>query len=125
MVLVARSYEHLRAVFDEYRNIAGKDIEDSLKSEMSGDLLNGFLTVVRCIKDKPSQFARVLYKSMKGMGTEDDSLIRVVVSRAEIDMVQIKEAFQNEYGKSLASFISGDCSGDYKKILLALIGESK
>ena len=45
MILVARSYDHLRAVFDEYRKIAGKDIEDSLKSEMSGDLLNGFLTV--------------------------------------------------------------------------------
>ena len=43
---------------------------------------------------------------MKGAGTDDDSLMRVVVSRAEIDMVQIKEAFQQEYGKTLASFIS-------------------
>ena len=66
-----------------------------------------FLPVpVRCIKDKPSQFAKVLYKSMKGAGTDDNSLMRVVVSRAEIDMVQIKEAFQQEYGKTLASFIS-------------------
>jgi len=125
MVLVSRSNEHLRAVFDEYRKVAGKDIEDSLKSEMSGDLLNGFLTVVRCIKDKPSVFAKVLHKSMKGLGTDDNSLIRVVVSRADIDMVQIKQAFLRDYGKTLASFISGDCSGDYKKILLALIGEPK
>ena len=49
MVLVSRSYDHLRAVFDEYRKIAGKDIEDSLKSEMSGDLLNGFLTVGKLV----------------------------------------------------------------------------
>lgn len=45
MVLVSRSYAHLLAVFEAYRGIAGKDIEDSLKSEMSGNLLNGFLTV--------------------------------------------------------------------------------
>ena len=51
MVLVSRSYDHLRAVFDEYRKIAGKDIEDSLKSEMSGDLLNGFLTVGKLASD--------------------------------------------------------------------------
>ena len=51
MVLVSRSYDHLRAVFDEYRKIAGKDIEDSLKSDMSGDLLNGFLTVGKLVCD--------------------------------------------------------------------------
>ena len=43
---------------------------------------------------------------MKGAGTDDDSLMRVVVSRAEIDMVQIKQAFLRDYGKTLASFIS-------------------
>ena len=43
---------------------------------------------------------------MKGLGTDDNSLIRVVVSRAEIDMVQIKQAFLRDYGKTLASFIS-------------------
>ena len=38
-------------------------------------------------------------------------------------MVQIKEEFQKLYKKTLGSFIKGDCGGDYKKILLALIGE--
>ena len=45
MILVSRSYAHLRAVFEAYKKIAGKDIEDSLKSEMSGDLLNGMLSI--------------------------------------------------------------------------------
>lgn len=38
----------MRAVFESYKKIAGKDIEDSLKSEMSGDLLNGLLTIGKC-----------------------------------------------------------------------------
>lgn len=45
VILVSRSYAHLRAVFEAYQKIAGKDIIDSLKSEMSGDLLNGMLSI--------------------------------------------------------------------------------
>lgn len=44
-ILVTRSYPQLRATFEEYKNISKKDIEEALKSEMSGDLLRGMLTV--------------------------------------------------------------------------------
>ena len=40
----------------------------------------------------------------------------------QIDMVEIKEKFVEMYKKPLGKFIEGDCSGDYKKILLALVG---
>lgn len=63
------------------------------------------LFLVRCIKDKPTMFAKVLYKSMKGLGTDDESLLRVVVSRCEVDMVQIKEAFERDYKQTLGQFI--------------------
>lgn len=42
----------------------------------------------------------------------------------QVDMVQVKQEFQKKYGKTLGSFIKGDCSGDYKKMLLALCKES-
>lgn len=43
---------------------------------------------------------------MKGMGTDDDTLVRVVVSRCEIDMVQIKEEFQKMTGQTLEQYIA-------------------
>ena len=39
------------------------------------------------------------------MGTDDRTLIRVVVSRCEVDMKQIKEEFQRRYGQGLEAFI--------------------
>ena len=41
----------------------------------------------------------------------------------QIDLQSIKIAYQNKYGKSLAHDVSSDTSGDYKKLLLALLGE--
>ncbi|XP_048876646.1 annexin A4 [Brienomyrus brachyistius] len=121
-VLCVRNRNHLLRVFDEYQKISGRDIEESIKREMSGTLEEVFLAIVRCIRSRPSFFAERLYKSMKGLGTTDSILVRVMVSRCEIDMLDIKAEFLKMYGKTLYSFIKGDTSGDYRKILLVLCG---
>uniref|UniRef100_A0A8C7Y5P2 Annexin n=1 Tax=Oryzias sinensis TaxID=183150 RepID=A0A8C7Y5P2_9TELE len=104
-VLCVRNRNHLLRVFDEYKKISKRDIEDSIKREMSGSLEDVFLAIVKCLRSKPAFFAERLYKSMKGLGTTDSVLIRIMVSRAEIDMLDIKEHFLKMYGKSLHSFI--------------------
>lgn len=60
---------------------------------------------MRCISNRPEFFAKCLYKSMAGLGTNDEQLIRLLVTRCEIDLADIKVAFQQKYGKSLRSFI--------------------
>ncbi|TPP57288.1 Annexin [Fasciola gigantica] len=121
-ILVAKSVPHVRAVIEAYGEVSKKDFEQALKSEMSGDLLRSFLAVTRCIRNRAKFFAYELKKSMQGAGTHDHKLIRLVVTRCEVDMGQIKEEFMRENGKSLAQWISDDTRGDYKRILLALIG---
>ena len=64
---------------------------------------------VRCVKNKFNHFARQLQKTMKGLGTDDDTLVRVVVSRCEIDMVQIKEEFEKLTGQTLQQYIAVSC----------------
>lgn len=121
-ILCARSKSHLRAVFHEYLQMSGRDIEKSICREMSGNVESGMVAVVKCIKNTPAYFAERLYKAMQGAGTKDRTLIRVMVSRSEVDMLDIRQEYVKAYGKSLYTHISGDTSGDYQKLLLKLCG---
>uniref|UniRef100_A0A8C2ERQ1 Annexin n=1 Tax=Cyprinus carpio TaxID=7962 RepID=A0A8C2ERQ1_CYPCA len=123
-ILCARSKPHLRQVFHEYQQMCGKDIEKSICGEMSGNVESGMVAVVKCIKNTPAYFAERLHKSMQGAGTKDRTLIRIMVSRSEVDMLDIRQEYLRLYGKSLYTAISGDTSGDYKKLLLKLCGGS-
>ena len=64
-----------------------------------------FLLTVRVIQNKPGYFAKKLHKAMKGGGTDDQAMVRICVSRCEIDMVQIKKAFEEEFKGTLAEWI--------------------
>ncbi|CAH2276049.1 annexin A6 isoform X1 [Pelobates cultripes] len=121
-ILGSRSKTHLQLVFDEYEKIAGKPIEESIKGELSGDFEKLMLAVVKCVRSIKDYFATRLYKAMKGMGTADNTLIRIMVSRSEVDMMDIRESFRTQYEKSLYSMIKNDTSGEYKKALLNLCG---
>lgn len=121
-VLCSRSPAQLRATFSVYKQLTGKDIDHAIESETSGTLKEGLLAIVKYVKDSPSFFAERLYNSMAGAGTDDSALIRLVISRSEIDLVAVAKAFTKLYGKSLNDFIASDCSGDYRRLLIATVG---
>ena len=120
-VISLRSRPQLLATFKEYRKIAQYDITRSIEHEMSGDLKRSMKAVVQCIKDRPTYFAERLYTAMKGMGTADDRLIRIVIGRSEIDLEEIKERFFDMYNKSLKKMITDDISGNYKRLIVAIV----
>jgi len=123
-VLCTRSYPQLKATFEQYRTQTGKGILDTIKREMSGALEEGFSAIVNFAWDPIWFYAERLYKSMKGAGTNDAQLIRVMVTRSEVDLKLISQAFHKQYGKFLADFIKDDCAGDYRRLLLGILGNN-
>ncbi|XP_075684081.1 annexin A13 [Rhinoderma darwinii] len=121
VILATRNYMQLRATFKAYEILHGKNIEDAIKSETSGDVKKAYLTIVQCTKDCQGYFAKKLNKAMKGAGTDEDALIRILVTRAEIDLETIKQRYQELYKKSLSDAVKSDTSGDFCKLLLALL----
>ena len=87
--------------------------------------LNGFIDTIYESMQSPSVFfAKALNRAVAGIGTDDSTLIRLVVSRCDIDIGKIKEAYEKLYNESLEKAIRGDTSGDYMKALLTLIESS-
>lgn len=123
-IMSMRNYHQLRATFDAYAEISGGDILEAIESETSGTLQDGLLAIVKCARNVHAFFAERLYKSMKGAGTDDDTLIRIIVSRSEVDLEDVKSAFFDKYEQTLSAFVDDDCGGDYKKMLLGLINQS-
>lgn len=121
-ILAHDSFAQLGLVFNEYKALTGKTIEQALNSELSGDLLKAMLAIVEVTQSPPAYFAKRLRKSMEGMGTNDTALIRIIVSRSEIDLGNIKQEYERLYDKTLVSDVKSETSGDYKKALCALIG---
>ncbi|KAG8515513.1 Annexin A13, partial [Galemys pyrenaicus] len=120
-VLARRSHKQLQATFEAYKVLIGKNIEEAIEDETSGDLQKAYLTLVRCAQDREGYFADRLYKSMKGAGTDEETLIHIIVTRLETDLQRIKAKFQEKYQKSLTDMVRSDTSGDFQKLLVALL----
>ncbi|XP_075156367.1 annexin B10-like [Haematobia irritans] len=121
-IMAHGSFAQLRLVFDEYKQLSGQTIEQAIKHEMSGELHEAMMAIVECVQSPPAFFANRLFKAMDGMGTDDTTLIRIIVSRSEIDLGNIKEEFERIYNRTLVSAVKSETSGDYKRALCALIG---
>lgn len=120
-ILCTRSYDQIREINEVYQDEFGRNLADVIKSETSGDYEKALSRIVMMSKDPYNTFADMLYNAMAGAGTNDDSLIRILLAHSEDDLRRIQTAFDNISEKSLAETISDDTSGDYKKFLLAIL----
>ncbi|XP_060764845.1 annexin A3-like [Neoarius graeffei] len=121
-ILCHRSVPQLRQTLVEYQNLSTKTLHQSIKSEMSGSTEEVLLAIVKCVTNAAAYMAELLHESMTGFGTDEATLTRIMVSRSEIDLKDIKLEYEKLYGRSLYSDIESETSGDYQKTLLGLCG---
>ncbi|KAE8697384.1 Annexin D2 [Hibiscus syriacus] len=121
-ILSTRSRAQLNATFNQYNSSIGNAINKDLKPESKDEYLKLMRDVIKCLTTPEDYFEKVLRQAINRIGSDDTAIIRVVATRAEVDMVRIKEAYQRRNSVPLEKAIAGDTSGDYKRMLLALIG---
>ncbi|XP_060762731.1 annexin A1a [Neoarius graeffei] len=124
-ILTSRSAPQLRKAFQCYSKYSKVDVAKAIDLELKGDIESLLDAVVRCAGSRPAYFADRLNLAMKGSGYKAKILTRIMVSRSEIDMVQIKHEYKKKYGKTLYKDILDDTKADYEKILLALCGSDE
>jgi annexin A7/11 len=104
----------------EYHKISGHTILDGINKEFSGNTKKALRSIVYATISPSEYFATRVKDAIKGFGTNDHLLIRVLVTRDEIDMPQIKQYYKQLYGKDMIEDIKKDISGDYRNLMIEL-----
>ncbi|XP_068502066.1 uncharacterized protein [Phaseolus vulgaris] len=121
-ILSKRSIPQLKQTFLSYKHIYGHDYTKSINRGNYGQFDKALMVVVKCICNPAHYYAKKLYTSIKG---ETKVFARALVSRAEVDMDEIRRVFKEKYDKELADVIcEGLPSGDYRDFLVALATRS-
>merc|ERR1719183_3152585 len=108
-----------RELRETYRKVfEGRDLIEDIK----GEWINGDFKEALCalVLPPPHTYAKCMRSAMKGLGTSDNLLINwLCIAKDRMD--EVREAFQEKNGKSLAEWIDGDCgNADYKDTLMRL-----
>ena len=119
-IFSTRSPNEIACIAQYYQQIAGVDLYTTLKKEFSGNVEKLLKAIFYASINPPEWFATRVRDSVQGAGTKDKQLIRIIVSRAEIDLPQIKLAYFKLYNRDMISDIRNDTKGDYRKILTAI-----
>ena len=121
-IFTMASPKELTMIAKHYHKLTGKTILQAIDKEFSGDMKKLLKSIVYAIISPSEYFATRVNKAVKGWGTNDNLLIRVLVARDEIDMPEIKQYYRQLYGKDMLADIKSDCSGDYQRLLIELAG---
>ena len=122
-ILTNRSDGHIRAIAHAYEQRYRLSLETVLKKEFSGHMEDALVRMVRSGTDRAMRDAVGLEECMKGPGTKDQMLVSRVV-RAHWDrahMAQVRGAYRAKFGRDLVSRIKGETSGDYERLLVAMV----
>ncbi|PNF32467.1 Annexin-B12 [Cryptotermes secundus] len=121
-LLLRRSYSHLREMFAEFQALKQHPIEDSIRLDFRGGLRDGLLALVKAVNDPVEFFTDQIRAAFRDPEPNDYQLIRLLVARSEMDLANIKDCYVEKYDSKLWSIITEETRGDYRRILLRLLG---
>jgi hypothetical protein len=117
-VFLLCSPEELVLVGRFYFQKANMNLIDVVEKKFSGKNKNLLKEVLFGVIIPHELYAEKLRNSIKGLGTNNSLLDRVLAARRGVDMPQIKEIYEWKYKVTLKDDIVGDTSGNYQKLCL-------
>ncbi|OUM62923.1 hypothetical protein PIROE2DRAFT_10672 [Piromyces sp. E2] len=108
----------MNQIINCYKSMCNQNLESAVKNVTSGNF--GKLCVALS-KTTLDYDVWCLHEAIKGLGTDDDCLIEILVGRSNTDIVAMNKAYKIAYNKSLEDDVKGDTSGDYRTTLVSLL----
>uniref|UniRef100_A0A674NQU7 Annexin A2a n=1 Tax=Takifugu rubripes TaxID=31033 RepID=A0A674NQU7_TAKRU len=113
-VLTKRTYSQRREIAFSYERKAKKDMITALKGALSGSLES---VILGLMKSTTQYDASEIRGSIKGLGTDEETLIEILCSRSNTELLEIKQVYKELFKKELDKDVAGDTSGNFAKLL--------
>eukprot|EP01132_Coremiostelium_polycephalum_P004763 gene4763-5942_t len=117
-VLANRCWEEKNAIIYEFQRLYKHDLIKDIKSETSGNFQSALVALLTepCAYD-----VEQLYEAMKGAGTNENTLIEILVTRSNAQKAKISQLYHIRHGKHLSDAISSETSSHFKNMLIQLL----
>ena len=119
-IFTQKSPNEFTCIAQLYYKLTKHTLLQAVEKEFSRDSKKCLIAIIYALLNPSEFFAKCINKAVKGLGTDDNTLIRILVTRDEIDMPQIKQFYKQIYKKDMIEDIKDDTSGNYRKILVEL-----
>ena len=117
-IFIQSSPQELILISKEYNKSTQKLITETIDKNFKGDVKK-LLNAILMAKISPSEYyANLIYAAINE--SEFDECARLLVTRAEIDLDQIKKYYQKLYESDIAEDIKKKDSSEYTNLLIAI-----
>ena len=119
-VFIERSPEEIILIARYYLKITGTNLLDAIEKNAKG-LNKNLLKEILYNNIMPHElYAEKVHLAIKGLGTNEEVLSRVLVSRCEVDMDAMRDMYLAKYKVTLKEDIMDDTSKSYQKLCVYL-----
>lgn len=119
-IFATASPAQLYFISQKYNELYKKPLKVAIEKEYSRDVKKALITILDAVVSPTEYFARKVNRAVKGLGTNDTMLIRVLVSREGIDIAEMRNSYKDIFKKDMVEDIKGDTSGDYQKLMVGI-----
>ena len=122
-IFTQKSKDEFILITQKYFKLYNITILETIEKLFSGDIRKAFKAITYALLSPSEYFAYRINKALKSFTINDSNLIRIIVSRDEVDIERIKRYYLQLYHVDLYTRIKEVISGDYRNLLLCLIGQ--
>ena len=117
-ILTKTSTAELQLLTEIYQQKAKESLLTSIDKEFSGPIQKTLKAIIYANTDPSEYFAQRINEAIKS--SNDNLLMRILITRDEVDMPKIKECYKTKYGKDMVESVKEATLGDYKNLLVEL-----
>ena len=105
-----------------YKALYGRDLISDLKSELHGKFEDAMVALFT----EPIEYdCDQLRAAMKGLGTNEDTLIEIIASRSAPQLAAIRAKYKEKFNRDLETDVRKETSGTLQKLLISLLQGSR